>query len=86
MSKAIMSFEVSGKIKIEAMKYQSQNVRPCSCSNHLILAPGEVCELCLGIVEDVQLEENAHEAAPERFDYAYFEALERWYESMEFAA
>ncbi len=58
----------------------------CTCSNHVLLAAGSTCELCMGLVaelstEDVNVNQNSNQ-----YDEVYFEALERWYEDMEFAA
>lgn len=86
MSKKAIIFESSGKQNFETMKTLSQNIRLCSCNNHLILAPGEICEVCLGIAPEQSFEEEFQANASEHYDYSYFEALECWYESMEFAA
>ena len=57
----------------------------CTCSNHVLLAAGSTCELCMGLVTELSTEDVNIENA-DRYDEVYFEALERWYEDMEFAA
>lgn len=58
----------------------------CTCSNHLLLAPGSTCELCMGFVTELSTDDTEVDYEIDRFDEVYFEALERWYEDMEFAA
>ncbi len=70
---------------MEKRSHISAYTHYCTCSNHLLLMPGCECDLCMGVVAD-------HDAgleimAPQdRYDQAYFEALERMYSNFEFAA
>jgi hypothetical protein len=72
---------MENKLNITAATYY------CNCSNQLLLSPGCQCELCMGIVADVQSDSsNVTPSASEQYDLAYFEALERMYVDFEFAA
>ena len=59
----------------------------CNCSNQYLLVPGCHCDLCMGVVADLEsfVQEPVKEPK-ERYDQAYFEALERLYSSFEYAA
>lgn len=63
------------------------NTQICTCPNQFLLASGEVCELCMGIVSAV----SDHHGLPTHshvdiFDEFYFEELETFYEDIEYAA
>jgi hypothetical protein len=59
----------------------------CTCANHYVLMPGMTCELCMGWVTDLAVADEA--TTSERkdiYDQGYFEALERLFEDIDFAA
>jgi hypothetical protein len=67
--------------------YSPQPQIICNCGNQLLVAPGCACDVCMGIASDPS--ESQWTASPERkdqYDMSYFEALERLFESFEYAA
>jgi hypothetical protein len=58
----------------------------CTCPYQPLLSPGCECELCMGLIADLDVPEFAELSSAEQFDLSYFEALERLYEDVEFAA
>ena len=71
---------------METTLYKASDILICTCSNHILLAAGSICELCMGFVTELAMDEVEIKPEINRFDDTYFEALERWYEDMEFAA
>lgn len=77
-------------LKQEAMKnelYKTPDMIHCTCGNHMLLMPGHICEVCMGVAPETD------EALPpgttdnyDQFDIDYFEALERMFEHLGFAA
>lgn len=58
----------------------------CSCTNQHLLAPGSVCEICMGLVtESIAASGMGHEETS-TYDQQYFEALESYYVDVDFAA
>ncbi len=59
----------------------------CTCSNQYLLLSGCQCDLCMGVVaEPESISPEPTPDAQDRYDQAYFEALERLYSSFEYAA
>lgn len=54
----------------------------CSCANSLLLVPGNVCEICMGVVKEIA------QSFPVDTLYGvdYFEALEEQYSNEDLAA
>lgn len=54
----------------------------CSCANSLLLVPGNVCEICMGVAKEVA------QSYPVDTHYGvdYFEALEEQYSKEDLAA
>lgn len=73
-------------MKMEKKMYKASDILICTCSNSILLAAGSTCDLCMGLVTDFNTVDIDAETITDRFDERYFEALERWYEDMEFAA
>ena len=74
-------------MKMENRLYKAPATFFCNCPNQLLLLPGFECDLCMGLVADQEGQVTDSVAAPgERYDQAYFEALERLYSSFEYAA
>ncbi len=72
---------------MEKRLYTPQPLILCTCGNQLLLAPGCACEVCMGIATDVmEAPSSTSGERRDRFDMSYFEALERMFESFEFAA
>lgn len=72
---------------MEKRLYKVPDILPCNCANQLLLLPGTTCELCMGIAsEPVCWEEDGMDTEYGQYDQSYFEALERMFESFEFAA
>lgn len=44
----------------------------CSCANQLLLAPGRICEICMGVVGEPSTEDREGSL----YDVDYFEAIE----------
>jgi hypothetical protein len=75
------------KDTMEKRVYTAAPINYCTCSNQWLLMPGCECELCMGIVADLDASNlEPAEEKHDRYDQAYFEALERMYSSFEFAA
>ena len=56
----------------------------CNCTNQNLLALGQTCEICMGVIES---SENLSQLLPEtHFDESYFEMLELFFESQTVAA
>ncbi len=79
-------FWVIKRKKMEKRLYIAPDVLLCTCPSQLLLSPGCVCELCMGLIADLDCPEYGHATPQEKFDLSYFEALERLYEDIEFAA
>lgn len=63
------------------------NTQICTCPNQYLLVPGEMCDLCMGLVIDQSgLEQLPKSSTPDLFDEFYFEELETFYEDIEYAA
>lgn len=58
----------------------------CSCTNQHLLAPGSVCDICMGLVAEPVATAQASTDEDSRFDQQYFEALESYYVDVDFAA
>jgi len=59
----------------------------CNCGNQHILTPGDTCDICMGQVPAaVFIEEWPEMANEDPYDELYFEELETYYDSIEFAA
>jgi hypothetical protein len=72
---------------MEKQLYTASATILCTCSSQWLLTPGTHCEVCMGIVPEPMENEEKHEPAVyDQFDLNYFEALERMFESFEFAA
>ena len=72
---------------MEKRLFISTEIILCNCSNHLLLAPDTICEVCMGLVSGAsELEDLVSNAPSEQFDLSYFEALACMFESFEFAA
>jgi hypothetical protein len=71
---------------MEKRLYKTPEMIPCTCSNHLLLVPGTVCEVCMGMVMEAEALERTEPAVYDHYGPDYFEALERMFESFEFAA
>ena len=72
---------------MENRLYAANTTFVCTCSNQHLLLPGCQCDLCMGVVADQDfLAQEPVREATERYDLAYFEALERLYSSFEYAA
>jgi hypothetical protein len=71
---------------MEKRLHMDTNVLLCTCPFQPLLASGCVCELCMGLIADLDCPELEHFEKSEQFDLGYFEALERLYEDIEFAA
>lgn len=72
---------------MEKRMYAALPLIICTCGNQLLVTPGCACDVCMGIAADPS--EMPIVAASERkdqYDMSYFEALERMFESFEFAA
>jgi hypothetical protein len=70
---------------MEKSIYKVAEYLPCSCPMQSLLTPGVTCEHCMGLVAEPEPVPSAG-ALHDRYDRAYFEALERLYEDVEFAA
>lgn len=59
----------------------------CNCPNQGLLLHGDICDLCMGVVEGKDgLDQTSDSIAGDPFDELYFEALESYYEDITFAA
>jgi hypothetical protein len=70
---------------METRLYTAPEMILCTCSHQLILVTGAHCEVCMGVVTEQEVLDN-HEEQAGQYDLSYFEALERMFESFEFAA
>jgi hypothetical protein len=72
---------------MEKRLYISPAPLACTCANHYVLMPGSSCDLCMGIVMDQSAIDDLLGAEPrDLFDQSYFEALERMFEDIDYAA
>jgi hypothetical protein len=72
---------------MEKRFYPSQPLIICNCGNHLLVAPGCTCDVCMGVAaEPADTQQAVAGERRDRFDMSYFEALERMFESFDFAA
>jgi hypothetical protein len=72
---------------MEKRLYTAPEMILCTCGNQLLVLPGCTCDLCMGVVaENADLQAATTTERRERYDLSYFEALERMFESFEFAA
>lgn len=72
---------------MEKRLYRIHDMILCNCSHQLLLVAGSHCEVCMGMVADVDVtEDGSARIIHDKFDVSYFEALERMFESFEFAA
>lgn len=55
----------------------------CNCTNQALLSHGDICDLCMGMVEG---KEGNSSKASSQYDEQYFEALESHYQDFTFAA
>lgn len=72
---------------MEKRLYKAPDTILCTCGNQLLVMPGCTCDLCMGLAAEPG--EWMHPKPAERhdqFDQSYFEALERLFESFDFAA
>ena len=75
------------KTTMENRLYKASATFACNCTNQLLLLPGCQCDLCMGVVAEYEpFSPEAIVEATDRYDQAYFEALERLYCSFEYAA
>ena len=51
--------------------FQFLDASSCSCGHHMILAPGNVCDVCMGIVPEPKAVKNE-----DWYGADYFDALE----------
>ena len=58
----------------------------CSCANQHLLAPGSVCEICMGLVAEISTATGMGNEDNSAYDQQYFEALESYYVDVDFAA
>jgi hypothetical protein len=71
---------------MEKRLHMTPDILLCTCPFQPLLSPGCECELCMGLIADLNCAELDQPMAIEQFDLGYFEALERLYEDIEFAA
>lgn len=73
---------------MEKRLYPTQPLIICTCGNHLLVAPGCTCDVCMGVAAEPADGQTAGSQGErrDRFDMSYFEALERMFESFDFAA
>lgn len=71
---------------MEKRLYKAPDMILCNCGNQLLVLPGCTCDVCMGIAPDAGEAPVGKGDAHDRFDMSYFEALERMFESFEFAA
>ena len=71
---------------MEKKLLRTPDILLCTCPYQPLLAPGCICELCMGLIADLDCTELDNILPTEQFDLGYFEALERLYEDLDFAA
>lgn len=54
----------------------------CECLNQYLLAPGSLCEICMGLVPETTASQ-VEKKEDSTFDANYFEALESYLDSIE---
>ena len=67
----------------------SQNItfQACKCPNQHLLETGEICEICMGVVDRPDfLDQFPEVKESDPFDQLYFEELESYYEDIDYAA
>ena len=65
---------------------KAPDVLLCTCPYQPLLAAGCACELCMGFIAELETPEWDEFPPREQYDLDYFEALERLFEDLEFAA
>ncbi len=73
-------------MRMEKKSYKATDVLLCTCPYQPLLAAGCECELCMGIIAELETPEWDNMPSREQYDMSYFEALERLFEELEFAA
>lgn len=59
----------------------------CNCGNQHLLHSGETCEICMGQApSQIFIEEWPEMSTEDPFDELYFEELETYFDTVEFAA
>jgi hypothetical protein len=71
---------------METKLHKPTDILLCTCPSQPLLTPGCICELCMGLIADPEVPELDFLMDIEQYDLGYFEALERLYEDVEFAA
>lgn len=71
---------------MEKKLHKAHDILLCTCPYQPLLAQDCICELCMGLIADLEVPELDFLMEIEQFDQGYFEALERLYEDLDFAA
>ena len=73
---------------MEKRLYKTPDVLFCNCGNQYLLMPGCTCDVCMGVAPECSesFPDQSSDLSRDQFDMGYFEALERAFESFEFAA
>jgi hypothetical protein len=72
---------------MEKRMYPALPLIICNCGNQILVDPGCNCEVCMGVtIDSSELSFSSTSERKDQFDLSYFEALERLFESFEFAA
>ena len=75
------------RMKMENRLYKIADTMICNCSHHLLLPADSTCEVCMGVtLQSSEIDELIASAPSDQYDQSYFEALERMFESFEYAA